>query len=574
MSDKLSQNMLSEKVLEQQPEHAENQSPDSPRSRNEYDEEPVVTFKTWIVVILSLGYGLSFWPIPVMANIGGAVAAEFGQPNKYIWFIPAWTLSITICFMICGANTDLLGRRWFLVLGNLICTVGHIVVASAKNGNSVIAGMAISGFGGANCQMAAFALPELLPNKWRHIGVVIADVATFIAVIVAPLTGLHGLHAGSWQWNFWAASIAQFFSFVGLYLLYFPPAHPNGLPFKQVFKEIDYFGALLFVVGALPILMGVVWTTVFPSDDPHVIASLALGFFFMICFALWESFAKLKHPLTPRYVFTSSRGRDFTAPAIVLAVVNMFYYSSSILWPTIVNSFYTNGGADWRYAMVLSLPQGLAIALGATLLAFFGSYIKRWHWQLAGSVFIMVLFGSLMALCTPTNKGLMVAFVFISQAGYGWAIYLAIAVAQMGVEHRNLGLSGGIAGVSRFAAGSIAAAVYTTILTNETSKKIASLVPAAASAAGVSQSDMADLLAAVNTPALATRFGSEVAAAVQSAVQQAQVHGIRMVAFASMAFGIVGIIASLCCKDVDKKMDNKIEVYLENDKYAERNQFH
>lgn len=38
----------------------------------------------------------------------------------------------------------------------------------------IIVGMALLGFGGANCQMAAFALPELLPNKWRHIGVVIA----------------------------------------------------------------------------------------------------------------------------------------------------------------------------------------------------------------------------------------------------------------------------------------------------------------------------------------------------------------------------------------------------------------
>lgn len=200
--------------------------------------------------------------------------------------------------------------------------------------------------------------------------------------------------------------------------------------------------------------MGVVWTTILPSNDLHIIISLVLGFFFMICFAVWETFAKLKHPLAPTYVFSSSFGRDFTAPAISLAVINMFYYSGSILWPTIVNSFYTNGGTDWRYAMVLSLPQGLAIAFGATLLSVFGSSIKRWHWQLAGSVFVMVLFGSLMALCTTTNKGLMVAFVFLSQAGYGWAIYLAIAVAQMGVEHRDLGLSGGIAGVSRFAAGS------------------------------------------------------------------------------------------------------------------------
>ena len=293
--------------------------------------------------------------------------------------------------------------------------------------------------------------------------------------------------------------------------------------------------------------MGMVWTTVFPSNDKHVIISLVVGFFFIICFALWENFAKLKHPLTPRYVFTSSYGRDFTAPAIALAVVNMFYYSSSILWPTIINSFYSDGGANWRYAMILSLPQGLAIAFGATLLMLFGSSIKHWHWQLAGSVFIMVLFGSLLALCTPTNKGLMVTFVFLSQSGYGWAIYLAIAVAQMGVEHRDLGLSGGIAGVSRFAAGSsrclqnskqilvligllVGAAVYTTILTNEMNKKIASLVPAAAADAGVAQSRIAEVVADLGTPdVLLKEFGPKVAAAVQNAVEQSKAHGIRYV---------------------------------------------
>lgn len=35
-----------------------------------------------------MGYGLSFWPIPVMASIGGLIGNEFGEPNKYVWFIP------------------------------------------------------------------------------------------------------------------------------------------------------------------------------------------------------------------------------------------------------------------------------------------------------------------------------------------------------------------------------------------------------------------------------------------------------------------------------------------------------
>lgn len=201
-------------------------------------------------------------------------------------------------------------------------------------------------------------------------------------------------------------------------------------------------------------LMGIVYTTIVPSHDAHVIAPLVVGFFFLILFALWETYGKIKHPLAPTYVFTSSWGRDLTAPCVVVAVVNMFYYSSSILWPTMISTFYTDNGSEWRYGILLSVVQGLAITFGATLLALFGSRIKRWHWQLTASVFIMVVFGALLALGTPNNKGMMIAFVFLSQAGYGWAIYLSIAISQMGVEHKNLGLSGGLSGAARFAGGS------------------------------------------------------------------------------------------------------------------------
>lgn len=104
-----------------------------------------------------MGYGLSFWPIPVMAAIESQIATGFGNAAQAVWFIPAWTLSITVCFMIwyvaqlscsslysdflSGANTDLLGRRWFLVGGNVFCFIGHLVVATAKGNKSVIVGM-------------------------------------------------------------------------------------------------------------------------------------------------------------------------------------------------------------------------------------------------------------------------------------------------------------------------------------------------------------------------------------------------------------------------------------------------
>jgi MFS family permease len=106
-------------------------------------------------------------PVPAMAAVGADIATDFGDGTASNWFVASWVISITIAFMLAGANTDMLGRRWFLIAGQFICTVGHLVVGTAQSNPQVIAGMAISGLGAALCQMAAFALPELLPNKWR-----------------------------------------------------------------------------------------------------------------------------------------------------------------------------------------------------------------------------------------------------------------------------------------------------------------------------------------------------------------------------------------------------------------------
>ena len=141
-----------------------------------------------------------------------------------------------------GANTDLFGRRPFLVYGNVICFVGQLVAGTAKTPNQMIAGMAVTGFGAACCQMAAFALGELLPNKWRHIGVVIADWPTFVSTFIAPVTGRFGFHEGHWRWNFYVCAIMQAISFLGLYLMYYPPAHPLNIGYAQGFRELDYIG--------------------------------------------------------------------------------------------------------------------------------------------------------------------------------------------------------------------------------------------------------------------------------------------------------------------------------------------
>lgn len=138
----------------------------------------------------------------------------------------------------------------------------------------MITSFAFIGFGAGNAQLAAFALPELLPNKWRHSAIVLADFGVFFAVVVGPVAGRFSIVNGeSWRWMYYvctgeeslseektvanlvarydqAPAICVATSFLGLYLFYYPPAHPRGLPTSQALRDLDYVGGILFILAA------------------------------------------------------------------------------------------------------------------------------------------------------------------------------------------------------------------------------------------------------------------------------------------------------------------------------------
>lgn len=227
--------------------------------------------------------------------------------------------------MVCGANSDLFGRRYFILLGNILVFIGCIVGATSHTiGQSIVAHCFI-GFGAGNCQLAAFALPELLPNKWRHFAVVIADAVIFFDVIVGPVAARIAItHGGAWRWGYWAVVILIVISFVILASFYHPPKHPRGIPWGQAVKHLDYVGIVTFTAAAAMILSGIVYVQYLPSNDPKVIGLLVAGFICLVFFILWETFMPLQEPLTPRRMFTHHKGRALTAPFIVGFVVTMF----------------------------------------------------------------------------------------------------------------------------------------------------------------------------------------------------------------------------------------------------------
>jgi MFS family permease len=257
-------------------------------------EKVTMTWKSWLVIfILSSTFGLSFWPVPTTAAMQGKLSAFLGDPSAVVWFVPAYTTATALGFLLAGTNSDLFGRRLFLLFGNACCCVGYIITASSRGPQQFTAGMAITGFGAGFCQMAMCAVPELMPNKYRHIGICLSDGFVFVIVVIGPIVGRYAVDAGlnSWQYIFWAGLIAQFFSFIGIWTLYHPPRHPRGVPWREAIRGLDYVGAALIIPGVCLVLVGIINTTYKSSSDVTVVAPMVVGFVVIIAFALWETFS-------------------------------------------------------------------------------------------------------------------------------------------------------------------------------------------------------------------------------------------------------------------------------------------
>lgn len=219
--------------------------------------------------------------------------------------------------------------------------------------------------------------------------------------------------------------------------------------------------------------------------------------------------------------------------------------------------FYTTPDSSINESLVLTLPSNLGLVAGAFLFAAVGHHVKHWKITLIVSFTLAVVFGGLMALVTPYNKGLMTALIFLMQFTFGWAQYEAVAFVQLGVEQLDLGASGGLAGVARFGGGSLAVAVYTSVLTNSVATKSAEIVVKAGTDNGLTDSAAAQLLAALSLGADAIAkvpgINSAAIAAASTAFLESYAYGLKMTALTSLGFGGFGVVLCFLCEDIGRK---------------------
>ncbi|KAG7130845.1 Trichothecene efflux pump TRI12 like protein [Verticillium longisporum] len=383
-----------------------------------------------------------------------------------------------------------------------------------------------------------------------------APIATFGPIIARKFVNTPSL---GWRWCFYINIICVGITIILLHCFYHPPTfdllHERKTK-RQLMRELDYLRIFLWTAGLTLLLMGVSWGgNMYPWKSTATISSLIIGASLLVALFFWEGYADLKYPAIPIKFFFN---RGWFSLVICATVASMFYYSAVLLWPQQVQALYTR---DITYAGWLSTTVASSTALGqiiAGAIVKWGGNVRYW---IIFSTFAMVGFVGALASLTPETKNTGIALTIIGPFFVGFIELAALALAPLYCKPADIGLASGLLASIRSAGGSVAVAVYTTILANQLSTTIPSNIAGPAIEAGLPANQVGALAAAVRAGKMATFPGitDSIQEAVRSVLPIAYSQAFKTVYLASLGFGGIAIVGCLFLKDAQKHLTDRVE---------------
>lgn len=186
------------------------------------------------------------------------------------------------------------------------------------------------------------------------------------------------------------------------------------------------------------------------------------------------------------------------------------------------------------------------------------------------STFAMVGFVGALASLTPETKNTGIALTIVGPFFVGFIELASLALAPLFCKPADIGLASGLLASIRSAGGSVAVAVYSSILQNRLRTTLPANVGAAAIAAGLPSIQVPALVAAVKAGRLESFPGTtaRISDAVARAVPEAYAEAFKTVYLASLGFGAIALVASLFAKDDQEHLSDGVARKMLKKNYA------
>ncbi|KAF5699604.1 drug facilitator PEP5 [Fusarium mundagurra] len=537
------------------------------------EETPKVVWSTILAVFFM---GMTY--VPAIATgfimptqILQQIGMSLGDTANIAWIPGSWSIGSAVSFSIAGGLSDVFGRRYVLLSGQTIILVGSIICSVSNTTLHIVAGTTLIGFGAGVIMVAYPGISELLPNKYRGIGLAWTEFC-----ITVPWGSLVGLIAtrlylkASWRWCYYITIIYASICLIGTFICYFPPSRPQHdfekTRWQQV-KELDYIGLFLFATGLTVFLIGVTYLGEAHRSMTLVACTISIGACVFIAAFIYD-FTIPKRPLFPRKLFKMYR--EFTVYLVVLFVSGMIWQGMLTLSNQGTLFMFTN---DILEIGVISVPASMSGIIGGWIMPSLVHKIKHIRYQFVFALLLQTAFTASYAGVVPHNKTGWTILPMFGQSCFTWVTVLSYVSSGLLVPQEELGISAGLMGTFRSAGGSLGNAMFSTILTSIVNRNLAKNIAGAAIGAGYSLKNLEALIPAVIKNAVGVPFAmanvpgvtEPVLQATASAFKNTYANAFKTVFYSTIPLGVLAMVAAAFIRDPSHLLNNHVAVHQEKE---------
>ncbi|CAK7224030.1 hypothetical protein SBRCBS47491_005410 [Sporothrix bragantina] len=515
-----------------------------------------------VIAIVLLGNNL-FIGYSMPANILSVIGKDLNAGTSISLASLTLTLIKGVFLLLVGSISDIVGRRYFLLGGQLINFIGAIIAARATSVNMLIGASALVGLGQATQLLYPMLIQEIVPNKYRGISQGLFSLAIFPTIALGPAFARYMVANPKFGWRalYWLDSITVGISFILFAVCYFPPGFKElqggRMSRRSILKRIDYVGFFLYGGGLVCLLLALSWGgSKHPWKSATIISLLVVGVVVLAIFFIYEIYMPLEMPLLPMGLF---KNHSFVVAVIVGSCGQMSWYAYNLLWPYHIQNLYTTNNTTVGW---LSCVTGIALATGEMIMGFFckkGGHIRI---QMYVSVALYTTFSGIMSIANQNRESLAVGMVASVGFCVGWIELITIVIATLVVPPDQIGTGSAFFASTRATTGTIVTSIYVAIYNNRWASLMAPDVTKAVEAAGLPSSSVPQLLTAMangTTAALnaVPGFNSTINAAMVDGRKTAYATALGDVYLTSIAFGSIALISIFFAKnDIETKFTN------------------
>jgi EmrB/QacA subfamily drug resistance transporter len=424
-----------------------------------------------ILVGVMLGMLLSAVDQTVVGTAMPRILADLHGLTEYAWVTTSYLLASTVMVPIYGKLSDVYGRKPFFMLGMAIFLAGSALSGTSQDMTQLILYRGIQGLGaGAMMPIVQAIIGDIFPpaerGKWQGLMMAVFGLAS----IIGPWAGGAITDSWGWRWVFYVnmplGALALTFCAVALPSIYRRSAH-----------KIDYTGAAILVVAAVPMLLGFSWAgNQYTWTSWEVLGSFALSVVGWLSFFLWES--RTEEPILAPRLFQNG---IFTISVICSFLVSLGMFGAIMYIPLFVQGVVGDSASN---SGIVLTPMMLGFMASSVVGGQIMSRTGRYRWLAIVSIAIAVVGMFLMGRMTVhATNWIVIRDMVITGLGMGTLMSLFTIVVQNAFPFQEMGVVTAALQFFRSIGGTVGIAILGSLLTSRFTHELPRHIPAAVSRA-------------------------------------------------------------------------------------------